>query len=204
VSTPERSLGELAVARDHVGGRTPVRDEHSHSPSRCDASSPGLRPAMAAAARRAASVRRHPPRPTPPATRSTARRAGRVPSLGGRRGRARAASATDSGVGTGAMPSPRPRRRCASDQRRSSGTRHRRAGRALVMGDDDLDLTTSATIADDHRLSPGLSRATARLTASRCPAASARHRPLTGRALPRPAGPRHVDREVQAACRRGR
>jgi len=30
------------------------------------------------------------------------------------------------------------------------------------------------------------------------------HRPLTGRALPRPAGPRHVDREVRAACRRGR
>src|SRR5437879_2804567 len=39
--------------------------------------------AMAAAARRAASVRRHPPRPTPPAARSTARRGGRVPSLGG-------------------------------------------------------------------------------------------------------------------------
>jgi hypothetical protein len=36
-------------------------------------------------------------------------------------------------------------------------------------------------------MSPGLSRATARLTASRCPAASRRHRPLTGRALPGPA-----------------
>ena len=39
-----------------------------------------------------------------------------------------------------------------------------------------------------------------RVSAARRP--RARHRPLTGRALPRSAGPRHVDREVQAACRR--
>jgi hypothetical protein len=39
-------------------------------------------------------VRRHPPRPTPPTTRSTARRGGRVPSRGGRRARARGACAT--------------------------------------------------------------------------------------------------------------
>ena len=85
--------------------------------------------AMAAAARRAASGRRHPPRPTPPATRPTARRGGRVPSLGGRRARAPAASATRPPEwGSARWPSPRPRRRCASDQRRSSGTRRRRAG----------------------------------------------------------------------------
>jgi hypothetical protein len=50
----------------------------------------------------------------------------------------------------------------------------------------------------------GLSRATARLTASRCRRPRARHRPPAARALSRSAGPRHVDREVQAACRRGR
>jgi hypothetical protein len=45
-------------------------------------------------------------------------------------------------------------------------------------------------------LSPGLPRAIARLTASRCPAASCTPPAADGRALPRPAGPRHIDREV--------
>jgi hypothetical protein len=73
------------------------------------------------------------------------------------------------------------------------------------MGDDDLDLlhvghcrgmTTDAAT--------GLSRATARCSLHCRHGGLARHRPLTGRALPPPAGPRHADREVQAACRRGR
>ena len=127
---PERSLGEPAVARDHVGGKDVVGDEPLALAGelRCELVD-GSDRAMAAAARRAASGRRHPPRPTPPTTRSTARRDGRVPSPGGRRARARAASATGSPEsGPAPSPSPRPRRRCASDQRRSSGTRRRRAG----------------------------------------------------------------------------
>ena len=85
--------------------------------------------ARAAAAHRAASVPRHPPRPTPPATRSTARRGGRVPFPGGRRARARAASATGrSESGSAPSSSPGPRGRCAPDQRRPSGTPRRREG----------------------------------------------------------------------------
>jgi hypothetical protein len=57
---------------------------------------------------------------------------------------------------------------------------------------------------DEPPASPGLSREAARPAASRCPAASCTPPAADGRALPRPAGPRHVDRDVQAACRRGR
>ena len=101
----------------------------------------GSGPATAAAARRAASVRRHPPRPTPPTRRWTAPRGGRVPSRGGRRGRARAASATG--------PRGRDRRQrhrldldvgarlIGVDLQEHVADAQRRA---LAMGDDDLDL----------------------------------------------------------------
>src|SRR6185437_13633234 len=113
--------------------------------------------AMAAAARRAASGRRHRPRPMPPPVRSTARRGGRVPSLGGRRPRAPTASATrppewrwrhghrlDLDVGA-PLISVDLQEHVADAQ-----------GRAFVVGDDDLDLLHVGQYrGDDHRLSPG-------------------------------------------------
>jgi len=80
-------------------------------------------------------------------------------SLGGRRARARAASATGPPEsGSAPWPSPRPR----PPPRRPLSR-------------------------DDHRMSPGLSRATARLTASGCPADSCTTPAADGRALPRSA-----------------
>ena len=134
-------------------GRISLATSQAHSPSRRGSRvSRGSNRAMAAAALRAASERQHPPRPTPPRTRSTARRGGQAPSPGGRRARERAAPATlSSASGPVPSPSPRPRRRCASDHRRSSRTHHQRARvAALTMGDDDLDLLHIA----HHRAQP--------------------------------------------------
>ena len=124
----------------------------------------GFHRAMAAAARRAASVRRHRQRPTPPPMRSTAHRGGRVPSLGGRRARARAASATGPPEsGSAPSPSPRPRRRCASDQRRSSGTRRRRAGSRARDGRRRPRPPPRRPLSrDDHRLRPRVYRVPSR------------------------------------------
>ena len=90
---PECSLGNPAVARNQVGGEDAVGADHSHSPSSSDATTSRLRPAMAAGARRAASVPRHLQR----AARGRGRRLAEVtvPSLGGRRVRAQAAPPQD-------------------------------------------------------------------------------------------------------------
>ena len=159
--------------------------------------------AMAAAARRAASPRRHPPRPAPPAARPAARRGGRGPSPAGRRARAPAACATGPAEsGPAPWPSPRPRRRCGSDQRRSSGTRRRRAGsRARDGRRRPRPPPRRPSSRDDHRRRHGFTACHCAADRVRVPGGLVHH---TGRALPRPAGPRHVDREVQAARRRGR
>ena len=89
--------------------------------------------ATAVAARRAASGRRHRPRPTPPATRSTAGRGapafrppeGAGASTGGFRHRT---------SGSGPAPSPRPPRRRSPGRSRPSGTRRRRAGSRAPSG----------------------------------------------------------------------
>ena len=129
--------------------------------------------AMGAAARRAASGRRHPPLPTPLATWSTAGRGGRVPSLGGGEREHGRLPPQDlrSRDPRHPSPSPRPRRRCASDPRRSSGTRHRRAGSRARDGRRGLDLLHVGRYRGMTTDVPGLRRATARLTASRSPAA---------------------------------
>jgi hypothetical protein len=74
-----------------------------------------------------------------------------------------------------------------------------------VMGDDDLDLLHVGHYrAMTTDVATGLSRATARLTASRCPAASCTTPAAEGPGTAPARRARHVDREVQAACRRGR
>ena len=152
--------------RRSFGGKDAIRQEPLASPSRCDAISSRLRPAMAAAALCAASGLRHRRRPRRRRRGRRVRRGGRLPSPGGRRAQARAACAAELGVGIGARSHGlRPRRRCAPDQRRSWRTRHRRAGRAVVMEQQRPRPQPRRPLSrDDHRLSPGLSRATA------CPA----------------------------------
>ena len=120
------ATSRLRVTRS--AGRTSFARSHAHSLSRLDAFSSRLAPGPGRQRRVVQhAVGRHPPRPTPPPTRSTARRGGRAPSPGGRRARARAACATGPpGSGSAPSSSPRPRRRCASGRRRSSGTRRRR------------------------------------------------------------------------------
>ena len=128
---PERSFGEATLRSDHVGGKDVVGDKPLALAVEPRPARRGSSRATVAAARRAASVRRRPLRPTPLATRSTARRDDRAPCLGApAKPRAPAASATGSPVwGQAPSPWPRPRRRCArTDQRRSSGRRRRRAG----------------------------------------------------------------------------
>ena len=137
---PERSRRFPAIARDHDGGSTRWRRASRIRSSRRDANPSRLRPGHGGSGASCSSVRRHPPRPTPPTTRSTARRGGRVPSLAGRRARAPAASATGPPE-SGSAPSHRldldvGARLIGVDLQDVVDAQRR----AIAVGDDDLDL----------------------------------------------------------------
>jgi hypothetical protein len=149
---PERSLGVLGVTGDQAGGKDVVGDEPLAFAvqARCELAGAAGR-AMVAAARRAASAGRHPPRPAPPATRQMARRGGPVPSRqGGGREHRQLAPAGSAGPGR--------RHRLGLDVGApliGVGLQEHVAdgqGHGLAMGDDDLDfLHAGHHRRDDHR-----------------------------------------------------
>ena len=126
---PERSLGDAAVARDHVGGKDVVGDEPLALAveARCQLVEAPTGPW------RQRRVVQHPGGGTRRGPRRR-RRGGRLleaaecrPWEGSEREHGRLPPQDLRASGSAPSPSPRPRRRCASDQRRSSGTRRRRA-----------------------------------------------------------------------------
>ena len=126
---PERGLGDRGCG-DQVRGQHGVREEPRALAVELRGPSSRLRPGHGGSGASCSVRTAAPARPTPPATRSTARRGGRARGRGGRRARARAARATGP-PGSGPAPAAIAATSVSARgcrRRRPSGRRRRRGG----------------------------------------------------------------------------